>query len=907
MASLAPIVGGIPQRLKWEIKDYAFNPYELTAEKLASPVDEGLTKPPLGKAGPAAADAPVKRRPGRQKRTSVLCQVDGCGEELVDAKKYYRRYRICQLHCNMPSMTVDGRRQRFCQQCGRFHDIGEFESAKRSCKRKLKRHNERRRTSIISTSKKAATWQSDSEADAADAYNEMAVKVEGTLKRRSRRSMAATLAPEPSPPSVSEPALKSLHSGDSAASQNTATASRAGAGYMGGDSPSICGGGAPSAGHPASVAAPASLAPTMQPMHSANMDSSPMQCSDDPDQQAPIKLDHVATLADALPPAPSSFSPHIFSPWHQASQQEASPTVTTAPGSPLPATALACAPTSTLTDGDLDSVLQQLLQDEELQGLQLDPLEMFMPQEHAEMAIKTEPHCISMERAASHAPTLDGGNTWATQQFVHADPQSGVPALADLPMELLDDIPLIPLPEEMGRSSGSADAASTAGSGRSGATAVRTPSVSGGSDLRSLPQLGAAVAVDPMEMWQHQQWGMQSLPAADAHAQAPMLVPQHTLPSRSVPDTQGMGHPMHSMPSGVSPSVLASVHSMLSVPGFMAGGNAAPLVGYSMHHSTETIACLSLKVFNCTPDQLLPAVRQELETLLSVGQTLLEGCVRPGCTQLTLNALMTNQRIDELKAGGFVGMVSQLLANTSNNEAMQQDMLVQFEGELAVVKRRKVVALITLKSSPALVPALAPLLPLAVHATAAAPASTPLLLRGRHMCADEDLILARQHGRNLTVEMHACGEVQSGEYAKVRVLGLLPGCADVEVQHGTFLSQPRALLALPSLAAVAEVRQLERFVTGIENLDAMLRDIGLVVQYLQRDALQAEGYACPHYTPALLASIANKARRLVAAAAARGWAATTHVGATLLRLCPSLPPVLFMLCALALSPILLLG
>ena len=46
-----------------------------------------------------------------------LLQVPGCGEELVNGKHYYRRYRICQHHSTLPSMVLDGRRQRFCQQC----------------------------------------------------------------------------------------------------------------------------------------------------------------------------------------------------------------------------------------------------------------------------------------------------------------------------------------------------------------------------------------------------------------------------------------------------------------------------------------------------------------------------------------------------------------------------------------------------------------------------------------------------------------------------------------------------------------------------------------------------------------------------------------------------------------------
>lgn len=75
---------------------------------------------------------------------------------------------------------------------------------------------------------------------------------------------------------------------------------------------------------------------------------------------------------------------------------------------------------------------------------------------------------------------------------------------------------------------------------------------------------------------------------------------------------------------------------------------------------------------------------------------------------------------------------------------------LQFEDELAVVKRRRVVAHIALSQSPALVPALEAPLPLAVHATAAAPAAAPLLLRGRLLTDESDLILARQQGCNLT-------------------------------------------------------------------------------------------------------------------------------------------------------------
>jgi hypothetical protein len=42
-------------------------------------------------------------------------------------------------------MVVEGQSIRFCQQCGRFQLLDEFDGDRRSCRRKLEKHNERRR------------------------------------------------------------------------------------------------------------------------------------------------------------------------------------------------------------------------------------------------------------------------------------------------------------------------------------------------------------------------------------------------------------------------------------------------------------------------------------------------------------------------------------------------------------------------------------------------------------------------------------------------------------------------------------------------------------------------------------------------------------------------------------------
>jgi hypothetical protein len=49
----------------------------------------------------------------------------------------------CRVQVN--SIVREGKRQRFCQQCGRFHDLTCFDADKRSCRARLQRHNARRR------------------------------------------------------------------------------------------------------------------------------------------------------------------------------------------------------------------------------------------------------------------------------------------------------------------------------------------------------------------------------------------------------------------------------------------------------------------------------------------------------------------------------------------------------------------------------------------------------------------------------------------------------------------------------------------------------------------------------------------------------------------------------------------
>ncbi|PHT35785.1 Squamosa promoter-binding protein 1 [Capsicum baccatum] len=75
------------------------------------------------------------------------CQVEDCTADMVDAKAYHRRHKVCEFHAKAPAVPIGGLLQRFCQQCSRFHQLAEFDDTKRSCRRRLAGHNERRRKS----------------------------------------------------------------------------------------------------------------------------------------------------------------------------------------------------------------------------------------------------------------------------------------------------------------------------------------------------------------------------------------------------------------------------------------------------------------------------------------------------------------------------------------------------------------------------------------------------------------------------------------------------------------------------------------------------------------------------------------------------------------------------------------
>jgi len=87
-----------------------------------------------------------KNENGAKHAGKTFCQVAGCNVDVHSLnKEYYIRYRVCDVHQKSLVVLKDGKESRFCQQCGKFHPLDEFQGDKRSCKSRLDRHNARRR------------------------------------------------------------------------------------------------------------------------------------------------------------------------------------------------------------------------------------------------------------------------------------------------------------------------------------------------------------------------------------------------------------------------------------------------------------------------------------------------------------------------------------------------------------------------------------------------------------------------------------------------------------------------------------------------------------------------------------------------------------------------------------------
>lgn len=105
-------------------------------------------------AGPIAPPTAIRETSG--------CQVPGCCADLSIDKPYNRRLKVCSEHLKANSVTLHVGESRFCQQCSRFHTVDAFDGSRRSCRDRLKTHNQRRKRRKEPESEATTTQTSDS-------------------------------------------------------------------------------------------------------------------------------------------------------------------------------------------------------------------------------------------------------------------------------------------------------------------------------------------------------------------------------------------------------------------------------------------------------------------------------------------------------------------------------------------------------------------------------------------------------------------------------------------------------------------------------------------------------------------------------------------------------------------------
>ncbi|KAI3913918.1 hypothetical protein MKW92_029174 [Papaver armeniacum] len=70
--------------------------------------------------------------------STICCQVPGCEVDISELKGYHRRHRVCLTCANASSVFIDGETKRYCQQCGKFHILPDFDEGKEACRWKGK-------------------------------------------------------------------------------------------------------------------------------------------------------------------------------------------------------------------------------------------------------------------------------------------------------------------------------------------------------------------------------------------------------------------------------------------------------------------------------------------------------------------------------------------------------------------------------------------------------------------------------------------------------------------------------------------------------------------------------------------------------------------------------------------------
>jgi hypothetical protein len=165
-----------------------------------------------------------------------------------------------------------------------------------------------------------------------------------------------------------------------------------------------------------------------------------------------------------------------------------------------------------------------------------------------------------------------------------------------------------------------------------------------------------------------------------------------------------------------------------------------------VYTSPDVVVRMSMKFFSCMPSDLPPTLRAELEQSLQINASMVEGYVRPGCTHLTVDLRLPADVAARIESTPLDVILAALAKKLPNNHGL----LAQIGKQVAAIKAEKNVGGVIDTSGPR-APHLAALSRVCVSVDEVA--STRVDLYGANIGRPGDLVLCRQHGEHVTVEM----------------------------------------------------------------------------------------------------------------------------------------------------------
>lgn len=318
---------------------------------------------------------------------------------------------------------------------------------------------------------------------------------------------------------------------------------------------------------------------------------------------------------------------------------------------------------------------------------------------------------------------------------------------------------------------------------------------------------------------------------------------------------------------------------------------APPGAGTAMvapYFSDVVMTRLSHKMFNRTPDDLPPDLQSQLAEVMRCGNNDLQGYIRPGCAHLTVDAGVAAPQQESLQSDGVRAAAHTLFAASSGKPWSQAPSTMQLFDEAALVSHGRVLHVVSVTGSAAVLPHLISVSPRFLIAGSAYAA----VIRSANYHPSIDAVIARADGRDLEVEVLPSPVPQGGN--QVEHLLWLPGGAPVgmltfEVARGAVLSTPVRTVALPLqyAAAIDELQTLPISASSEDEVSSVVCDLARILQLDELLREQSRDVTSPQqlsvnrlrrpFSPLDVASTAAAAQRLLMVACRQGWYAVARM------------------------------